>query len=111
MPELISQIHGFIGKLYNWYRNTLNKNFAMFYTYTEYVDYSNQITKNEIQDNITTHLLNISDELKVYIPVIDNNLYNIALHPFYDDIKDINEYNLEQIELVMMKYDIIITIV
>ena len=58
----------------------------MFHTYTEYVDYSNQIPKTEIQDNITTHLINLSGELKMYIPEIYNHLYNKALHPFYADI-------------------------
>ena len=42
----------------------------------------------------------------MYIPEIDNHLYNIALHPFYADIQDINEYNLEQSELIMMQHDI-----
>ena len=42
--------------------------------YTEYVDYSNQIPKTEIQDNITTHLTNLSGELKMYIPEIDNHI-------------------------------------
>ena len=42
----------------------------------------------------------------MYIPEIDNHLYNIALHPFYVFIKDIDEYNLEQNELIMMQYDI-----
>ena len=32
----------------------------------------------------------------MYIIEIDNHLHNIALHPFYADIKDIDEYNLEQ---------------
>ena len=95
MPELISQIRGFIGKLDNWYRKTLHKNFAMFYTYTKYVEYYTKIPKTEIQDNITTNLINLSDELKMYIPEIDNILYNIALRTFYADIKDIDEYNLE----------------
>ena len=79
----------------NWYRKTLNKNFAMLHTYTEYVDSSNKILKTEIKDDITTNLINISYELKMYIPEIDNHLYNIALHPCYVDIKDIDEYNLE----------------
>ena len=45
----------------NYYRKTLNKKFAMFHSYTEYVDSSNQIPQTEIQDNITTHLINLSD--------------------------------------------------
>ena len=102
MPELISQNRVF---LENWYRKTL-KNFAMFQTYTEYVDYSNQIPKTEIQDNITPNLINLSDELKMYIPEINNHIYNIARHLFYVDIKDIDTYNLEQNELIMMQHDI-----
>ena len=89
----------------NWYRKTLNKIFAILHTYTEYVDYSNQIPKTEIQDNIITHSINLSDELKIYIPEIDNHLYNIARHPFYADIKDIGEYNLEQSKLIILQYD------
>ena len=42
----------------------------------------------------------------MYIPEIDNLLYNIALHHCCVDIKDIGEYNLEQSELVMMQHDI-----
>ena len=46
----------------------------------------------------------------MYIPEIDNNLYNIALHPFYANIQYIDEYNLqvnmEQSELIMMQHDI-----
>ena len=42
----------------------------------------------------------------MYILEIDNHLYNIALHPFYADIIDIDEYNLERSELIMMQYDI-----
>ena len=68
MPELISQIRRFIGKLDNWYCKTLNKNFEMLHTYNECVDFSNKISKTEIQDNITTNLINISDKLKIYIP-------------------------------------------
>ena len=60
------------------------------------------IPQTEIQDNITTHLINLSDELKIYIPEIDNHLYNIALHPFYADIKDIDEYNLNKVNSYMM---------
>ena len=44
----------------------------MIHTYTEYVDSSNKIPKTEIKENITTHLINLSDELKLYIPEIDN---------------------------------------
>ena len=57
---------------------------------TNYVDSSNQIP-NEIQYNI---------------PEIDNHLHNIALHPFYADIIDIDEYNMEQSELIMMPHNI-----
>ena len=32
-------------------------------------------------------------------------MYNIARYPFYADIKYINEYNLEQSELIMMQHD------
>ena len=106
MPELISHIHGFIGKLDNWYHKTLNKNFAMFQPYTEYVDSSNQIPQTEIQDNIITHLINLSDELKMYIPEIDNHLYNITLYTLYADIKDIDEYKLKQSELIMIQHHI-----
>ena len=60
----------------NLYSKTLNTNFAMFHAYTEYVDSSNKIPKTEI---ITTHLISHSDELKMYIPEINNHLYNIAL--------------------------------
>ena len=45
----------------------------------------------------------------MYILEIDNNIYNIARHPFYADIKGIDEYNLEAYnhsELIMMQYDI-----
>ena len=42
----------------------------------------------------------------MYIPEINNHLYNLALHLFYADIKDIDEYNLEQSELIRMQHDI-----
>ena len=32
----------------------------------------------------------------MYILEIDNHNYNISLHSFYADIKDIHKYNLEQ---------------
>ena len=67
----------------------------MFHTYTEYVDSSNQIPKTEIQDNIITNLINLSDELNMYIPEIHNHLYSIDLRTFYAAIEDIDEYNLE----------------
>ena len=38
----------------------------------------------------------------MYIPEIDNHIYNIVLHPFYADIKYIDEYNLEQSELMIL---------
>ena len=108
MPELISQIRGFIGKVDDWYRKTLKmtSQCSILNMYPEYVDTSNQIPKTEMQDNITTNLINLSDKLKMYIPEIDNHVYNIALHTFYADIEDIDEYNLEQIELIMMQHDI-----
>ena len=42
----------------------------------------------------------------MFILEIDNHLYNIALHPFYADIIDIDEYNLGRSELIMMQNDI-----
>ena len=42
----------------------------------------------------------------MYILEIDNHNYNIELHSFFSDIKDIHKYNLEQSELIMMQHDI-----
>ena len=51
---MISKIHGFIGKVHNSYLKNLKNCFEIFQTYTEYVDSSDQIPQNEIQDNTST---------------------------------------------------------